>query len=151
MDCPRVAICAEFIATTVHDESFFTFRKQNEPADWWLGGGYYETVIPASVASVNCAGRETTNAICLQPFAPKRRVQVAANIFCEANHDVPSREAAAAVREATKADMLSVRSMWEIVGARKVWNCTRSFVNRRSRVQSSATRSFFSNRGSLLK
>src|ERR1700756_5472710 len=108
-------------------------------------------MIPASIASIDCAGRETTNAIGLQPFPTKRRIQIAANVFCEVNHGVLSKAAAAAVREAANAAILSVWSMWEIVGAQKVWNCTRSFVNRRSRVQSNATRSFFSNRGSLLR
>src|SRR5262249_40476404 len=39
----------------------------------------------------------------------------------------------------------------DIVGERKVLNWTRSLENRRSKVQSIATRNFFSARGSLLK
>ncbi len=39
----------------------------------------------------------------------------------------------------------------ETAGARKVWNCTRSFEKSRSSVQSSATRTFFSNRGSFYR
>src|SRR5262245_8388302 len=39
----------------------------------------------------------------------------------------------------------------EIVGARRVPNCTRSLANNTSSVQSSATRTFFSRRGSLAR
>jgi hypothetical protein len=39
----------------------------------------------------------------------------------------------------------------DIVGARRVTNCTRSLEKRRSKVQSRATRTFFSKRGNLLR
>src|SRR6516164_8982798 len=42
-------------------------------------------------------------------------------------------------------------SACETLGARTIRNWTISFENRRSRLQSRATRSFFSNRGNLLR
>ncbi len=42
-------------------------------------------------------------------------------------------------------------SRCETPRVRNVWNCTMSFENNRSSVQSNATRNFFSNRGSLLR
>jgi hypothetical protein len=67
------------------------------------------------------------------------------------HHEALSKEAAGATCEPHNTGMSSDSSMWEMAGARKVWNWTRSLVKSKSSVQSNATRSFFSNRGSLLR
>src|SRR5215468_10922925 len=101
-------------------------------------------------ATMCCARGKPTNSVGFQPFAAQRGIEAAANIFAEADHDTASSEAAAGPVE-REPGIVSASSMCEIVGARNVWNWTRSLVKRRSRVQSKATRSFFSKRGSLLR
>jgi hypothetical protein len=91
---------------------------------------------------------QTTNDITMVAPALEKYAQ---GPVAESDHDTPYSAGAAVTREVDKGELLSASSACEIVGARKVWNCTRSFVNRRSRVQSKATRSFFSNLGSLLR
>src|SRR5262249_32135940 len=124
--------------------------EQNQSAYRRLGRGDQKPMVAACVASGDCARGKTANSIGLQPFAAKRGIEVAANILAEANHDLASTEATTR-SDGREAGTVSASSICDIVGARKVWNCTRSLVKRRSRVQSKATRSFFSKRGSLLK
>ena len=93
---------------------------------------------------------KSANSSGLQPFAARRGIEVEAYILAEADHDTGSREAAVGP-DRRDPGIVSASSMCEIVGARNVWNWTRSLVKRRSSVQSKATRSFFSKRGSLLR
>src|SRR5215467_8317694 len=145
-----VEVGAKIVCPAVDQQSFFKLRKQNESAYRRLGRSDQKPVISACIASVDCARGKPANSVGLQPFAAKRSIEVAANILAEADHDIASREAGAGA-DGRELGIVSLSSMCEIVGARNVWNCTRSLVNRRSRVQSKATRSFFSKRGSLLR
>src|SRR5215469_16471716 len=147
-----VAIGAELVRAAVDRQSFFKLREQDESADRRLSCSDQKSMVSARIASVDCARGKPANSVGLQPFAAKRRIEVAANILAEANHDMVSRETVAGPdgREPGIVSV-SVSSICEIVGARNVWNCTRSLLKRRSRVQSKATRSFFSKRGSLLR
>src|SRR5215472_11386175 len=142
-----VAVSAELVRTAVDRQSFFKFREHNESAYRRLGCSDQKPVVSACIASIDSARRKPANSVGLQPFAAKCGVEVAANLITEADHDTDSREAGAG----REPGILSASSMCEIVGARNVWNWTRSLVKRRSRVQSNATRSFFSKRGSLLR
>src|SRR5215469_13239447 len=144
-----VVVGAELRAA-VDRQSFFKLREQNESAYRWVGRSDQKPVVAAGIASVDCARGKPANSVGLQPFAAKRGIEVAANILAEANHDLASTEAATG-SDGCEPAIISVSSLCEIVGARKVWNCTRSLVKSRSRVQSKATRSFFSKRGSLLR
>src|SRR5215469_2757398 len=145
-----VAIGAELVRAAVDRQSFFKLREQDESADRRLSCSDQKSMVSARIASVDCARGKPADSVGLQPFAAKRRIEIAANILAEADHDLTSTEAATE-SDGREPDIVSVSSICEIVGARNVWNCTRSLVKRRSRVQSKATRSFFSKRGSLLR
>src|SRR4030095_3253375 len=79
------------------------------------------------------------DAVGFQPFARRCEVKVVKNISSELNHDFPA---------SISSDMY-LRGFNPL--SRTVVNWTRSFEKRRSKLQSSATRHFFSNRGSLLR
>src|SRR5207247_2275424 len=98
-----------------------------------------KSMIPARVQPNHGRAREATDAIGFKPFARGREVKVVKNVFGQVDHDLP---------ECASSGM---SSRGFIPRSRTVVNWTRSFENSRSRVQSSATRHFFSNRGSLLR